>query len=262
MKKTLIALSAGILTFTWAFGQEAPVAEMTAPAAPAAEGEASDSFFKTSLGLSSKSGNTESYSYSGRIETGTTINKTILDMMIEGAYAESEVVDADGNKSDEQTEGKVKGVANAKQRFNGFFLYGNGSALHDSIAGINFRGIIGTGIGTYLVDEDNFKFTIEGGVAYAYEEAYEDDDYFTLRFAERMDYKFSDTVTFWESVEVLPEASDMGNFLLSAEAGVDSAISEKTSIGLLLQIEHDSDPSSGVEEKTDTTIGARVTYSI
>lgn len=262
MKKTLLALGAGIISFTFAFGQEATVAEVTAPAAITAEDEASATFLKTSLGLSSKSGNTESDSYSGRIEAGTTINKTVLDMMIEGAYAESEVEDADGNKRDEQTEGKVKAVANAKQRFNGFYLYGNGSALHDSIAGIKFRGIIGTGIGTYLVDEDNFKFTVEGGVAYVYEEAYEDDDYFALRFAERIDYKFSDTVTFWESVEVIPEASDFGNFLLSAEAGVDSAISEKVSIGLLLQIEHDSEPSSGVEEKTDTTIGARVTYSI
>lgn len=257
LKKIPLAICAAVFATTCAISAETLDA-MT----PKAVDEGPDkAYFKVSAGATAKSGNTESDLYTARVETGSTMGKTILDMTVDGAYAEAEVEDSDGTRQKRRTEGKVKGIANAKQRMNGYYFSGTGSALHDSIADVNFRGIIGGGVGTFLADSDKFKFSVEGGVSYVYELSQEDDDYFALRFAERIDYKISDTTKFWERVEVLPEIADFGNCLISAEAGIETAINSKISCGVIYQLEYNSEPNSDLE-KTDTTLSVHVTYSI
>jgi|LSQX01.1.fsa_nt_gb putative salt-induced outer membrane protein YdiY len=261
-KITSLILLIVFISFSTFTKAQAPLEEIAPPEIEFEDEKDSEGFLRVSIGVSSKSGNTESDSYSGRIETGTTINKTVIYGMIEGAYAESEVEDDEGNTRDERTEGRVKAVANAKQRFDGFFLFANASAMRDSLAGIDFRGIFATGVGTYLVDTDDFKFSVEAGVAYVVEEADEDDDYFALRLAERIDYNLTETTTIWESAEIIPEASDFGNFLANIEFGIEAAVNSRVSIGLLFQLEHDAEPTPEVKKKTDTTIGARITLSL
>lgn len=219
-------------------------------------------FAKLSMGLSTKTGNTESDSYSGRLEAGNTYNKTLVSFLAEGGYAESESVDADGKSQSNQTEGTAKVNGNVKQRFDGFYLFADETLFHDSIADIKLRSITSSGVGTFLADTDDFKFTVEVGGAYVYEDVKDvEDDYFALRFAERMDYKVNETVGMWEKLEVIPEASDFGNLLLSFEAGIDSKVTKNASFGVIFKVEHDAEPAEGVEE-TDTTLIAQVSYSL
>ncbi|MDD4061328.1 MAG: DUF481 domain-containing protein [Kiritimatiellae bacterium] len=247
--------------FTSANPLLAQVAAPPADPAPAAEAPAPGWATKVTAGFSTKSGNTESDSYSGRIETGKTIDNTILAMLLEGNYAENETTDAEGVTKDEQTEGSAKFNANVKQRFDGFYLYADELATHDSIADIKLRNVASTGVGTFLADSDAFKFSVDAGIAYVTERALEDDDYFALRFGERIDYKVNETVSVWEKLEVTPEASDFGNTLVAFEAGIESALTKTMAFGVTLKVDHDSEPNEGVE-RTDTVLGAHVALSL
>lgn len=253
------SLMAGV--FTGANPLSAQVAAPPADPAPAAEQAAPGWATKLTAGFSTKSGNTESDSYSGRVESGTTIGKTILAMLLEGNYAENETTDAEGVTKDEQTEGSAKFNANVKQRFDGFYLYADELATHDSIADIKLRNVASTGVGTFLADSDAFKFSVDAGVAYVTERALEDDDYFALRFGERIDYKVNEIVSVWEKMEVTPEASDFGNALVAFEAGIESALTKTIAFGVTLKVDHDSEPNEGVE-RTDTVLGAHVALSL
>ena len=248
--------------FTVANPLLAQVAPPPADPAPAAEAAAPGWATKLTAGFSTKSGNTESDSYSGRVESGTTIGKTILAMLLEGNYAENETTDAEGVTKDEQTEGSAKFNANVKQRFDGFYLYADELATHDSIADIKLRNVASTGAGTFLADTDAFKFSVDAGVAHVYEDVRDaDDEYFALRFGERIDYKVNDAVGVWEKLEVTPEAADFGNTLVAFEAGIESALTKTLAFGVTLKVDHDSEPAEGVE-RTDTVLGAHVALSL
>ena len=216
---------------------------------------------KATLGFSSKSGNTESDAYTGRIEAEDSIGKTILYGLAEGNYAESQTVNDAGVTETSQTEANAKINADIKQRFNGFFIFGDAILFHDEPAGIDLRAITSSGVGTFLADSDKFKFSIETGLAYVIERTDANDDYVALRFAERIDYQLSDAVSAWERAEMTPEAQDFGNYLLSYELGIDSAISKTISFGLMMKVDYDSQPVDNTQ-KTDTVIGATVSFSI
>ena len=102
---------------------------------------------------------------------------------------------------------------------------------------------------------------MDAGVAYVTERALEDDDYFALRFGERIDYKVNEIVSVWEKMEVTPEASDFGNALVAFEAGIESALTKTIAFGVTLKVDHDSEPNEGVE-RTDTVLGAHVALSL
>lgn len=216
---------------------------------------------KATLGFSSKTGNTESDAYTGRIEAEDTIGKTILYGLGEGNYAESQTINDAGVSETSQTEANAKLNLDVKQRFNGFFVFGDTILFHDEPAGIDLRAITSTGIGTFLADTEKFKFSIETGLAYVIERTDANDDYLALRFAERIDYRISEAVSAWERAEMTPEAQDFSNYLLSYELGIDSAISKTISFGLMMKVDYDAQPVEGTK-KTDTVIGATVSFSI
>ncbi|MGI5868094.1 MAG: DUF481 domain-containing protein [Kiritimatiellia bacterium] len=216
---------------------------------------------KLSFGFSMKSGNTESDAYSGRIESGITAHETIFAMMLEGNYAQNTTTDSEGVESDEQTEGNAKFNANVKQRFDGFYIYADELAQHDAIAEIKLRNVASVGLGTFLADSDAFKFSVDAGVAHVSERALKDEDYFALRFGQRLDWKPTDTVTVWEKIEVTPEPADFDNTLVAFEVGIESALTDRMSLGVTLTVDHDSQPNEDVE-RTDTVLGAHVSLSI
>lgn len=262
IKRYTLASALVVSTMTVAIPLFAQVAAPPADPAPEANAASKDWSTKLTAGFSTKSGNTESDSYTGRIEAGKTIDRTIINAMLEGNYAEAETVGADGTAESQQTEGSAKANANVKQRFDGFYLYADELAAHDSIADIKLRNVASKGAGTFLADTDAFKFSVDAGVAHVYEDVRDaDDEYFALRFGERIDYKVNDAVGVWEKLEVTPEAADFGNTLVAFEAGIESALTKTLAFGVTLKVDHDSEPAEGVE-RTDTVLGAHVALSL
>ena len=131
------------------------------------------------------------------------------------------------------------------------FAYLRGEALYDDIADVDYRATLGPGMGYYLLKSEKTNLAIEGGVAYIQEKVGGDDnDYMALRFAERWEYAISETASFYESVEYLPEIDDMGTFLVNAEAGLEAALNGSLAMRLAVQDNYDSDPADD-REKND-----------
>lgn len=215
---------------------------------------------KVSAGMTSKTGNTDNENLFGGIETAKLAGDTLLRAYVDGLYETTETVDEDGNRLSERTVGNAKAAANVKERFDSFFLFADASIFHDDMAGVRYRAIESVGIGVFLVETDDVKFSIESGLAYIHERAPEWDDYLGQRFAERLDWKVDDTFRLWETAEAIPEFADPENVLASLEVGVESAINNILSLAVKLKMEYDSDPSEGIE-RTDRAFTTQITYT-
>lgn len=215
---------------------------------------------KVSAGMTSKAGNTDSESISGGVETAKLLGSTLLRAYAEGEYETTQAVDEDGFILSERTVGNAKAAINVKERFDDYFLFVDASVFHDDMAGVRYRAIESVGLGVFIVDTDNVKFSVESGLAYIHERAPEWDDYLGQRFAERLDWKVNDTFRLWETVEAIPEFKDAENVLASFEVGVESAVNQILSLAVKLKMEYDSDPSEGIE-RTDRAFTTQITYT-
>lgn len=226
----------------------------------AKEGAPTEWASKISLGADMKSGNTESDAFSGRVETEKFFGRTLLMSYVEGAYEETETKDSEGVKTKNTTTGNVRANLNVKRRFDGLFVFGDVSLLHDDVADVKLRGIESVGVGTFLIDSATTRFFVEGGLAYVHERTSEDDEYFALRFAERFDWQFSDTVKLWELVEAIPEIKDFGNVLITAEAGLETKITERLALSVKYRLLYDAEPSGGAEH-TDRVFSTQLSLT-
>lgn len=169
----------------------------------------------------------------------------------EGNYGKSRV---DGQRDTTTENAKVFG--NAKKTLSEMtFAYLDGSVLYDDMAEIDYRAIAGPGLGLYLIKTDDIKLSIEAGLSYVWEEvADESDDYLAFRLAQRLDYKLTETAKIWQSLEYLPQADDFENNLITAELGIEAALSTRMSLRFVLQDTYDSSPGEGLEYNDVTLI--------
>lgn len=176
---------------------------------------------------------------------------------VEGSYGENTVrteTTTDGRttvtEKDETTVENAKAFANVKKTLTEkTFAYVDGSLLYDDVAKIDYRGIVGPGLGVYLLKDDISALSMEAGVAYVWEDVADvEDDYAALRLAQRFDYKLSDNAKIWEGVEYLPQLNDFDNYLLVGEIGIEAAVNATLSLRLALQDRYDSQPGAGLEK--------------
>ncbi len=267
-----------ILSFVAAFASASAFADATADATADAAATAVDLAeavpeatsgweTKISAGLETYSGNTDKDGVNGRIETQKSDGDTVVIASLEGAWEQQEktCVREDGStyEDDERTVGNAKFDVNVKERFGGFFVYGNASGKHDGMSDLKYRFVESVGLGTYLVDEDALKFSAEGGYAYVQEKiGSEKDDYPALRLAERIDWKpsWAEGVSFYETVSALWDLDDTDHWLVGAEAGADVPLAGSFSLVLKAAVDYDSDPGEGVK-KTDRKLLLQLAYS-
>ena len=220
---------------------------------------------KIAFGIDSASGNTEKDAASAHAEAKKLRGETVVIATLDGAWEETEVSDADGtNTRDERTQGYVKGEINAKQRFDGFFIYGDLAGENDDIAGIKYRFIESLGLGTYLVDTDTLKFSIEAGLAEVQEKlkGLDSDNFTAYRLAERADWipTFSKGVSFFESADYLADFDDSDHYFANFEAGIDIPMFAGISVTFKGVVNYNNLPAPG-KEKTDRSIVAQFGYN-
>jgi putative salt-induced outer membrane protein YdiY len=130
--------------------------------------------------------------------------------------------------------------------------------LNDDIAEIDYRATVGPGLGLYLVKNDSTALSVEGGLAYVWEEVADiEDDYLALRLAESFEYKFAEKSKIWQSIVYMPEAEDFDNYLVTAEVGVEAPLQGRLNLRVVLQDKYDSQPGEGIE-KNDLVLIAGV----
>ena len=158
---------------------------------------------------------------------------------INGSYGEVESV-----KNNELVRGTVQ--YNRLLGDTDSYFYGKVDLLHDSVADVEYRLSVSPGYGYYFINNDKTKLSAEFGPGYIFEKLGSgDDDYLTLRAGERFEYKISDRARLWQSLEFLPQVDEFSNYLVVAEVGVESDLTEKMSLRVSLQDNYDNRPAPG-----------------
>lgn len=133
-------------------------------------------------------------------------------------------------------------------------------ALHDSIADIDYRFTLSPGVGYYFIKNDRTKLSAEVGPSFIYEkQGGETTGYLALRLGERFEHKLSDRSRIWQSAEILPQVDDFDNFIVNAELGVESDLTEKLSLRAYIQDSYDNQPAPGRTEN-DVKLVTAVVY--
>jgi putative salt-induced outer membrane protein YdiY len=196
------------------------------------------------LGLTVTSGNSDTLLLNANVQATKKWQKNELRLGADGTYG----VD-DGEKNNEQ----LKGFAQYNRLFGDderWYYYGRVDGLHDAIADIEARFTIGPGIGYYFIKNKKTSLSGEVGPAAVIEKIGSSDweTYFTVRLAERFEHKINDRTRIWQSVEFMPQVDDFENFIVNAELGIETAISKRWALRVVLQDSYDNEPSPGREE--------------
>jgi len=138
----------------------------------------------------------------------------------------------------------------------------SGSLLIDDIADTQYRFDLGLGLGYYLIKNDKTSLAFEAGPGFAWEEqGGVTDNFFTIRFSERFEHQLSSRSKIWQTAVFSPRAEDFSDFLLTAEAGIDTLISRQWSLRTSLRYQYDSTPAAG-RQSGDITLLTGLSYAL
>lgn len=223
-----------------------------APFTVAAEGEWEGT---VAAGVNVTSGNSDTMTINGSISAENAGVDNEIRLGASGNFGESEV-----NGVDETTTQNAKAYIAYKYKFDRSYLYSDNSILNDEIADINYRLIVGAGLGYRVIESDSAKLGLELGVAYMSEalSGASSDDSVLLRAAGRHDQTLSETAKCWLSAEYLPRADDTKDYLLNGEAGIEAALNSTLSLRVVVQDRYDSTVPDGREHNDLSVISALV----
>ncbi len=166
---------------------------------------------------------------------------------IAGNYGESETKDSGSSNLTEQTTlQNATGTADYKRLLNEReYAYANGEIMHDHIAGIDYRALIGPGVGRYFLKSDRQVLSADAGLAYVRKVMTDQDaeDTLNLRVAQRYEIQLLAKSKLWESVEFSPAFEDFDNYFVNFEIGAESAMTDLINLRLVFTDQYNNQPA-------------------
>jgi len=133
------------------------------------------------------------------------------------------------------------------------YLGANTAYLVDEISEIDFRLDLGVVAGYYLIKDKKQKLSLETGPGYVWlEQGGITDDYMTMRLALRYERQLAQRSKLWFSTTYTPSVEDFSDYLLTTEAGIDTALNDHWAIRTALRHQYDSTPA--LDRKTSDTL--------
>jgi putative salt-induced outer membrane protein YdiY len=136
------------------------------------------------------------------------------------------------------------------------------SLNYDGIADLSYRVTVSPLAGYYLVKTTNVTLAVEAGPALVDEKYYHEppDGYWGFRAGERFEYKLTATTKIWQSLSYVPQVDRWADkYIVTGEAGIDTAINKHWSLRVVLQDIYDSEPANG-RQKNDMRLIAGTAY--
>ena len=233
---------------------------LAAPKKTAAKKPAKSGFVtKLNASLTLTDGNSETISENISLVTAGEIEGLgSLLASLESNWGESKVSD----KKD-TTVNDVAAALNIKKTLSPLtFASLDSSVLHDQVARISYRTLFGPGLGAYLLKTEQRELSLETGPSYLWEKVDgERDDYLTLRVAQRYACELTPTTKLVESLEYIVATENVNRYLLTAEVGVEAAMTERVSLRVVVQDKYKSTPAEG-KEYNDVRVLAGVGLSL
>jgi putative salt-induced outer membrane protein YdiY len=192
------------------------------------------------LGFSLAKGNTDNTLLNANLLASKKWDRNELDLGLDGAYGES-----DGTRNTAN--------AHAFAQYNRLFTeraYGllRADGLHDDVADVQYRVTLSPGAGYYFIKGTNTFLRGEVGPGYVIERVGGvDDDYVTLRLAERFETKINDRVKLWQSLEWLPAVDDFEDGVINGEIGLETSLTKSLNLRTYVQDTYDTTPAPGLK---------------
>ena len=177
---------------------------------------------------------------------------------------------ADGSNEDQETEENgtttqryLRGNADYKYLYSKrAYIGANLAMIFDEVADVDYRYIPSLTAGYFLIKDKEVKFNVEAGPSYVFEKVGgEKRDYAAPRVAERFEWKITKTSKIFEEVEVLFSLDDGDDTLVTAEAGVEAAISSYLSLVFSVRDIYDNVPAEG-RERNDLIIISALKFAL
>jgi putative salt-induced outer membrane protein YdiY len=206
-----------------------------------------------SVGLTLTRGNSKTLLAVADIKTERKGPKNEFLLGASGAYGETTVTDSEGEEDTDRTTGMATAFGQWNHLFTErFFGYLRLEGLHDAVADIHYRFTFSPGAGYYFIKNPKTYLAGEVGPGFVTERVHnsfydrdDDQEYMTIRFADRFEHKFSDTVRVWQRAEFLPQIDRWRNYIINAEVGVEAALSKKLSLRSYVLDTYDNEPAEG-----------------
>lgn len=143
-----------------------------------------------------------------------------------------------------------------------FFYGAKASYLTDQIADIDYRIDLGVGLGYHWIqnDETTLSLTARPSIAWEKQGGMSSQD-ITLAFGQSFEHQLNERTRLWQNLVFTPVADDFGDYLLTAEAGIDTVFSEYWALRTSLRYRYDSTPAAG-RQSADTTLLMGLSYSL
>lgn len=194
-----------------------------------------------SLGITSETGNTEETEMDGVTEMANVSgeNRYSLDMTAE--YKEA-------------SEKTTKQKAYARLQWDRFmtdvrYLYGRGVFEHDRFKDLNLRTTLGAGVGQHLLDDDQYRLLIEGGLQWVFENNSSDkDDRNFPALAWRLDYDqnlFDTDFIFFHNHSINYGLANDSNFFILARTGLRMPLIDALDLTLEHRLDWEDEPGDG-----------------
>ena len=194
-----------------------------------------------SAGAVLTSGNNDSLNITGGVAVSRETDVDKFRAFVNGAY---------GTQEGTTNSQFVRGGAQYNRDFNArYYWYATSLLEHDKVGGVDFRLGVGPGLGIHAVKTEKVELNFEGGLSYFYEKfrATDGESSLRLRGAQNFTYKFSDTAKFYQRFEIASDVSDLENFILNAEAGVETTLTDKWKLRLSFLDRYVNQPPNGLQ---------------
>jgi putative salt-induced outer membrane protein len=244
-------LAALLLTCSPATAQQAP-APPNAPTSAKPPEKPTGWETSAALGLSLTRGNSKTLLFNGNVLSEKKWDLNELRLGADATYGEDHDI-----KNSESVHGFGQYNRLFTERFYG---YARVDALHDAIADVDYRLTLSPGVGYYFIKTPSTSLSGEVGPGFIYEkQGGRTHSYPILRLAERLEHKLNDRVKLWEAVEFLPQVDKFENYIINAEAGVDTSLTKKLSLRVFALDTYHSEPAKG-REKNDLKLVTAIAY--
>jgi len=214
------------------------------------------------VGATLSRGNSKNFMASGSLATKRSWTSDEVLLGASAGYGESTST-VNGSKIETTTDSYARGYGQYNHLFTPQFYAGlRITGEHDDVAALTYRTTVTPLAGYYFVKQTHGFLTAEVGPSYVREKFFGEDvqNYLSIRFGERGEYKFKSGAKIWEGVEWFPKIQDFNNYLVNAEAGVSAPISKALSVSLVIQDTYKSVPASG-KLKNDFKLIAGLSYN-
>ncbi len=205
-------------------------------------------------GLSLTEGNSETMQANVGLATKNVSGDIEKTAGIQGNYGET---GEDTTTENAKAEAKIN-----KSLSDTTYSFLSGDVLYDDIAQIDYRAIVGPGLGKVLMQDDSAKLAGEFGVVYIFEDvAMVEDNQVALRIGNTYERQLSETSKVWQKVEFIPAVEDFDDYLINAELGIEAAVAGDVSLRVVIQDRYDSTPGAGLDEN-DLSVIAGLSYKL